>query len=160
MGGINWLRVLAGGVVAGVVIGTVQAFLIPMLSGSFGAAVEAMGGASPGLAASPAPGFLVAGTAVMFAVGIFTIWLYASIRPRYGPGMGTAAIAGLAVWLAIALAELLLSLLTNLTVAHIATTHGPNIVTFVVAAIAGAWVYREETPARHMPGQPQTARPV
>lgn len=147
MGGINWTRVVLGGAVAGLVIGTVQAFLIPLRADAFGAAVAAMGGPSAGFASEPTPAFMLAGTLVICAVGIFTIWLYASIRPRYGAGIRTAAIAGVGVWAAIALAELLLSLLTNLTIGHIAATHGPNIVTFAVAAIAGAWVYREEAPA-------------
>src|SRR5689334_5754853 len=44
-------------------------------------------------------------TALLFAVFVFlflgvlmTFW-YAAIRPRFGPGPKTAAIAGLAVWL-------------------------------------------------------------
>lgn len=147
MGGMNWPRIVLGGVVAGLVIGTAQAFLIPLRADAFRAAVAAMGGPSAGFGSEPSPAFLLAGSLAMCAVGIFTIWLYASIRPRYGAGAKTAAIAGLAVWSAIALAELLLSLLTNLTVGHIAATHGPNIVTFVLAAVAGAWVYREEAPA-------------
>ena len=153
MGRINWVRLLAGGVVAGLVIGTVQAFLIPMLAGSFQATVEALGGPSAGFAAGPTPGFMLVGTLVMVAVGIFTVWVYASIRPRYGAGAKTAAIAGAAVWAAIALAELLLSLLTNLTMAHIAATHGPNIVTFVLAAMAGAWVYREDAGGAPIPSR-------
>lgn len=162
MARINWVRVLAGGVVAGLVIGIVQAPLIPMLSGSFEAMVTALGGPSAGLQGEPGdnPAWLVSSTAIMLAVGIFTIWLYASIRPRYGAGMKTAAIAGVAVWTAIALAELLLGQLTNLTVTHILTTHGPNIVTFVVAAMAGAWIYREGTPVARPADQPVPAGPA
>jgi hypothetical protein len=33
-----------------------------------------------------------------FIVGILTVWLYASIRPRYGPGPKTAIYSGLTVW--------------------------------------------------------------
>jgi hypothetical protein len=33
-----------------------------------------------------------------FVVGIFAIWFYAAIRPRYGAGPKTAVCAGLAVW--------------------------------------------------------------
>ena len=32
-------------------------------------------------------------------MGIGLIWLYAAIRPRYGPGPRTAAIAGFVMWL-------------------------------------------------------------
>ena len=33
-----------------------------------------------------------------FLLGIVAVWLYAAIRPRFGPGPKTAAMAGLAVW--------------------------------------------------------------
>ena len=37
---------------------------------------------------------------LLFVVmGIGLIWLYAAIRPRYGPGPRTAAIAGFVMWL-------------------------------------------------------------
>jgi hypothetical protein len=33
-----------------------------------------------------------------FLVGIFLVWVYAAIRPRFGAGPGTAIKAGLLVW--------------------------------------------------------------
>lgn len=33
-----------------------------------------------------------------FVVGIFGVWLYAAMRPRFGAGPRTAVIAGLALW--------------------------------------------------------------
>src|SRR5437667_3678198 len=33
-----------------------------------------------------------------FLVGIFAVWLYAALRPRYGAGPKTALCAGAAVW--------------------------------------------------------------
>jgi hypothetical protein len=34
-----------------------------------------------------------------FAAGILLVWLYAAMRPRFGPGMKTATMAALAVWI-------------------------------------------------------------
>src|ERR1022692_4260888 len=34
-----------------------------------------------------------------FAAGIIAVWLYAAMRPRFGPGPRTAIRAGAAVWL-------------------------------------------------------------
>jgi hypothetical protein len=45
---------------------------------------------------SPVP--MVSLIAMTFVLGIASVWLYAAIRPRYGAGVRTAAIAGLAVW--------------------------------------------------------------
>ncbi|MDQ6700121.1 MAG: hypothetical protein M3Z36_08035, partial [Acidobacteriota bacterium] len=39
------------------------------------------------------PGLVVIG----FGVGIAGVWLYAAIRPRFGPGLKTALIAAVAV---------------------------------------------------------------
>src|SRR5207249_12113958 len=36
-------------------------------------------------------------------MGIGLVWLYAAIRPRFGPGAKTAVIAGLALWFFIGL---------------------------------------------------------
>lgn len=37
-------------------------------------------------------------TVATFLLGIATVWLYAAIRPRLGPGPKTAMVAGLLVW--------------------------------------------------------------
>ena len=41
---------------------------------------------------------IAASIVIDFLIGIFIIWLYAAIRPRYGAGPETAIITGLAVW--------------------------------------------------------------
>lgn len=142
MSKINWRRVILGGLLAGVVIGVFSAIFIPLFAGAWNEASEVLGSSFPDTTAA----FLARGSALNFASGIVAVWLYAAIRPRYGAGPKTAAIAGFAVWLIQALAGLWLVLLTNLTVGLLAMTHGPDILTFVVATLAGAWVYRESTP--------------
>ena len=36
---------------------------------------------------------------VYLGAGVLLMWLYAAIRPRYGPGPKTAAITGFAFWM-------------------------------------------------------------
>ena len=48
----------------------------------------------PPVGGSAIGGFVI----ITFLVGIITVWLYAAIRPRFGPGPGTAVIAALVVW--------------------------------------------------------------
>src|SRR5258705_3136393 len=36
---------------------------------------------------------------MQFVIGILLVWLYAAMRPRFGPGMKTAAYAALVIWL-------------------------------------------------------------
>jgi hypothetical protein len=77
-------------------------------------------------------------------LGIATVWLYAAIRPRFGPGAGTAAIAGLAVWFFAYLygglgQELLGFFPAGLTMVTLLW----GLVEIVLGAVAGGWVYRE-----------------
>src|SRR5882724_7272885 len=92
MGKINWTRVILGGLVAGVIINVFEIALNGVvLAKDMEAAISALGRRMGGarLAMFIAWGFLV---------GIFAIWLYAGIRPRYGAGPKAALCAGSAVW--------------------------------------------------------------
>ena len=149
MGKINWARVVLGGLVVMIVNGVVAAIQIPMFSGAFETAFDALGGASDWVE-SPDATFFMSGTAIQLGGGIVAIWLYAAIRPRYGPGPMTATIAGLAVWLILSVGLLSVVMLTNLTLGSFAVVHGPSLITWIVATNAGAWVYKED-PAQAPP---------
>jgi hypothetical protein len=79
MGGINIIGVLKGGLAAALIMNLSQYLL--------GAVVRATG-------AAPAATIVIRTAALGFA----TVWLYAAIRPRFGPGPRTAIWAGLIVW--------------------------------------------------------------
>ena len=92
MGRINWTRVILGGLVAGVIINISEYVLNGVvLAKDMEAAISALGRQMGG-------GALAMFIAWGFLVGIFAVWLYAAIRPRYGAGPKTAACAGAAVW--------------------------------------------------------------
>jgi hypothetical protein len=77
-------------------------------------------------------------------VGIFALWLYAAIRPRYGPGPKTAACAGSAVWvLGALLPSVAWNLMIHLPTQLLATDVGAMLVAGVAATLAGAWLYKE-----------------
>ncbi len=72
-------------------------------------------------------------------------WWYAAIRPRFGPGPKTAAIAGLAVWL-IAVGQLLKGVAMYEPISNLPP--GPMLpilylVMIVASTEVGAWVYKE-----------------
>jgi hypothetical protein len=93
MGTINWTRVILGGLVAGVVINVFESVLNGVvLAKDWEAAMAAIG--KPPIAGNQIAVFVLWG----FVVGIFAVWFYAAIRPRYGAGPKTALCAGLAVW--------------------------------------------------------------
>src|SRR5437870_2454167 len=92
MGKINWTRVILGGLVAGVIINVFESVLNGViLAKDMEAAISALGRQMGG-------GALALFIAWGFLVGIFAVWLYAAIRPRFGAGPKTALCAGAAVW--------------------------------------------------------------
>ena len=93
MGKINWGRVVLGGLLAGVVLNVVDWVMFGMvLKQDFAAAMQALG--KPASMDNLVPLFV----ALDFVTGIGLLWVYAAIRPRFGPGAKTAVIAGVAVW--------------------------------------------------------------
>ena len=93
MGKINWGRVVLGGLLAGVVLNVVDyLFYGVMMKQDLAAAMQALG-KQPGAMDSLVPLFVT----LDFVTGIALLWVYAAIRPRFGAGVKTAVIAGVAV---------------------------------------------------------------
>jgi hypothetical protein len=137
---INMGRVILGGIVAGIVadvLGSIVDGVI--LAPQWAEGLKALG--RPDFSVNQIIGFNILG----LAYGIFAMWLYAAIRPRYGAGPRAAVCAGLAVWVAGVLlpnagfmgaAGLFPTGLTMMT-----TLAG--IVEWVAGALAGAALYKE-----------------
>ena len=88
---MNWSRVIICGLVTGIVWTVLSAISTWYLGAEFNAAAgNKIFGPSAGLAV------------YLFAInligGIWAMWLYAAIRPRYGAGAKTAAVAGFSWW--------------------------------------------------------------
>jgi hypothetical protein len=83
--------------------------------------------------------------ALGFVVGIVTVWVYAAIRPRLGAGPKTAICAGLTVWalssLYSAVGQLPLGIVPTRLILIVAVW---ELVQTPIAAVAGAWLYKEE----------------
>jgi hypothetical protein len=81
---------------------------------------------------------------VGFLTGIYALWLYATLRPRMGPGPKTAAFAGVAVWI---LGSLIASVAP--IAMHLFPYHLMGIglllalVEIVASTVLGAWLYKE-----------------
>jgi hypothetical protein len=144
MGKINWARVLLGGLIAGVIINVLWfAVWGPLAGRTLTAALLTLGHPM-----QETVSITVLMVVLGFVSGIVVIWLYAAIRPRYGAGPGTAALAGVAAGL---LAGVLPDIGWGLTLRLIPTSVwvGDAVFTLVVTVIAtllGAWVYKEGAP--------------
>jgi hypothetical protein len=136
---INWTRVILGGLVAGVIINIFESVVNGViLAEDMDAAVRALGRQMGG---SQIAMFIVWG----FLVGIFAIWLYAAIRPRYGPGAKTALCAGAAVWgLGYLLASVTPIALHLFPRRIMAIGLAVGLVEVLAATLAGARLYRED----------------
>jgi hypothetical protein len=78
-----------------------------------------------------------------FVLGITAMWLYAAIRPRYGPGPKTASVAGLALWFIGGWVDVLWAAFGAVPLEVIVAPLAANLPITVVAAIVGAWLYKE-----------------
>lgn len=139
MGGINVRRVFLGGLLAGLVFNTGEYVLNEVVLGEHKATFMA----ESQMAAFDA-GRIVLFAILTFLFGIVLTWIYAAIRPRFGPGPKTAVIAELTIW---AFGWLLIG--TFLAVAG-AYPMGLTVITVAwglfeapIAAVAGAWLYYE-----------------
>jgi len=143
MGKINWARVLLGGVLAGLIINLFE-FVANgvILARDWEAMMKALGRTNfP--SSNAAIIFLIWG----FLSGIAAIWLYAAVRPRFGPGVKTAVLTGFAFWLL----TIVLRTIDDAGVGY-PFLYPPRLLTiltavclvqFVAASVAGAWIYKE-----------------
>lgn len=140
---INLGRVILGGVIAGIVA-DILAYLVDgvLLAPQWADGMKALG--RPEFTINQWIGFNLIG----LALGIFTIWLYAAIRPRYGAGPRAAICAGVAVWVAG-------TLLPNIAIMGVGNLFPMNVVALstlgglvelVAGALTGAALYQEAAP--------------
>ena len=138
MGKINSGRVLLGGIVAGIVINVLE-YLVHdvILKAEHAEGMKALG------KTMPEGGSTIAVWTVYGLVwAIVAVWLYAAIRPRFGPGAKTAIIAGITVWFFDSLLPGIA--MWNMTLMPFSTVqHVLELVVQVIAVIAGAAVYKE-----------------
>ena len=142
MGRINFARVLIGGFVAGIIINASEFVLNSMV------VAEEMTAAMAAMNKPPIdPSMIVWFVLLSFGFGFVLVWTYAAIRPRFGAGVKTAVIAGLALWAVTTLLNIgnVILGITPSNLMTIGTVWG--LFEFVIAAIVGAWLYQERAAA-------------
>ena len=139
MGGINFGRALIGGLVAGVVLNVGEYLLNGVILAKQMSEYMTehrfpqMTGSAIGVA-----------MAMTFVLGVVMIVGYAALRPRFGAGPKTAIIAALFVWFGVVVYPNVIGaafgfIPTNVLLLLL----GWEIVEYILAAIAGAWLYKE-----------------
>jgi hypothetical protein len=141
MSKINWGRMLSGGVIAAVIAFVTDGLLHERLLGPDWKLVYDNLGASP-----PEHGSI---GVVYFAIfelgrGLVSMFLYVTMRPQFGPGPKTAALAGIVAWVAFSItgpAQFIpLGFFSNALWVKVVAF---QLVTSILAAVAGAALYKD-----------------
>ena len=138
MGKINWGRVFLCGLVSGAVWGVISGPVLLVIGQDFLAAIPVGNFFSP-----LQPGLVAFYSLLWFVMGVWMMWLYAAIRPRYGPGPKTAAIAGLATAVFGIVAD---AVWVSMGVVPVEVVVAPVVAAvpiLIVAAMTGARLYKE-----------------
>lgn len=140
MNGINWKGVLAGGLVAGLVINVSEYLLnAVVLADEFTAEMTRLG-----IQQTQGTGTLIAWIVSGFVMGIAAVWLYAAIRPRFGAGVRTALCAGVMVWFLAVLFQSFGMVNLGLFPVRLMTMAAIwALIELGIATTLGAWVYKE-----------------
>ena len=139
MNNINLGRVLLGGLLAGLVLNVGEFLLNDLVLAKQMQDFFARTGITP-----PGTTFLVTAVSLTFVMGIVLVFVYALIRSRLGPGIKTAIVAGLVMWFAL---YLYTGVINGLALGAASNTILIVVVwgffQYLLASIAGAWVYKE-----------------
>jgi uncharacterized membrane protein len=139
---INGIRVIMGGLLAGAVIIVCEYIVNSVLLARRWATTMRALGKHPPTGPNEMTSFIIWG----FLVGLFAIWLYAAIRPRYGAGPRTAIMAGVAVWVLAYLLGAIPAAALHIFSHHL-IVYGilVGLVEAVAGTLLGAWIYKEDS---------------
>jgi hypothetical protein len=139
---INTSKVVVGGLAAGVVANIIGFVGFGLLLGPrFEAEAVAV---APALEGRGMTGSAIAINVVAtFVVGVLLVWLYAAMRPRFGPGMKTATYAALVVWVCGFLFHLDLLILGMITPGTYAMASIVAFIQVLATAGIGGMLYKE-----------------
>ena len=141
MASINTGKVVAGGLVAGLVANAIDFVTNTYVLAPDWQALATAHNMDPAAMTSPA----VAGTwiAIDFLFGILLVWTYAAMRPRLGAGPKTAILAGLAIYASATLVVFGFTMMGLLTMTMFVKGSIASIVSTLAASVAGASIYKE-----------------
>lgn len=133
MGGINWRHVFKYGSTVGLAWSLLSVPILVLFGGDI-------------IDAVPRP-FVTVGRIGSFTLnvvaGIWAVWLYAAIRPRYDSGPKTAAIAGFSWWLIATIATWQWADLGFIRFRDLMGLMIASLPILIAVTIAGAWSYEK-----------------
>ncbi len=136
-GRINWRRVLLCGIAAGFVWTILSSLTTAFLSDAFLAAVRGR------RLDRPTASLFFTLLVPQLVMGIWAMWLYAAIRPRYGAGPKTALITGFAWWLLSICDDSVWVALGFVPARAMISPTLTSLPQLIISVLVGAWLYRE-----------------
>lgn len=138
MGKINVGRVVLGGLLAGLVLNIGEYLLnAKVLEAQMKSFMTQHNFTEPA-------NFIAIAVVLTFVLGIVIVLGYACIRPRLGPGVKTAIIAGLFAWFGVYVyCGIINGVLFGIPMNTMIMVTVWGLVEYAVAAVAGAWLYKE-----------------
>jgi len=138
VGGINFGRVVLGGLLAGLIINISECLLNGVvLARDMDEAMRRLN--LPPVGGNAITIFVIFG----FVLGIAAIWFYAAIRPRFGAGVKTALCRVGGVVLRLPLSEHCQAVLGFFPVGLITISIFWGLVEILLATASGAWLYTD-----------------
>lgn len=135
MGKINYGRVVLGGIVAGVVFLVTDWIGMQILPFDWQAWIAQYNLTEP-------PMWIWIVMDIVF--GVLLVWLYAAIRPRFGPGVKTALTAAVWAWLFVGAMYYGFAAMGLFEMGAYVWMAVWGLIQLAAATVAGAWMYREE----------------
>lgn len=140
MAQLNSSRVIIGGLAAGLVMNVIDATTNGFLLGSrWMVETEALNPRLLTKASSGTMGWVV----VDFILGVLTVWVYAAIRPRLGPGPRTAFTGAFVIWLASHAAYASYAFMGYYSWSLVGASSVGGLVAALAGGYVGARLYRE-----------------
>lgn len=139
MSNINTGRVVLGGLVAGLVLNIGEFLLNEVVLGA-----QMKDFMAKHNFPEPSPTFIAIAVGLTFVMGIVLVLGYACIRTGLGAGPKTAIIAGLFGWFGVYFyCGIIDGVIFGTPIGTMAMLLAWGLVQYALAAIAGAWVYKE-----------------
>ncbi len=138
MGKTNAVRVLLGGVLAGIIINILEVAGGMLFMAEWTEAMEDLG------VREMTTGQMILHPLLALLNGILAVWLYVAFRARYGPGPKTAVRTGLTfAIIGYAIPGMAWGVMVNFPPRLLTIWIGLAVVELILATLAGAWVYKE-----------------